>query len=488
MSSRPLIARHWLVLALAGITLWQSAFAALGQGFAYESKPRAGAGGLSYASPDPAPRLMLPAEPVRRDVPNVGRGYLYSRYDDRAPAPAVERAGYRPGSLFAWARRDGGRDAGVVRAGYNETIPAGAPVDPFGEPLPAGGPVQPLPGTQRRYDQGQIIEGRGGEIIDQGYPDGQGYQDGYYEDGYYGDGYDDGYGYGCDECGGDGCHHCFCTCVKAWIRNCCLLRCENWTNLSLFTGAQAFKGPADFGVNGNFGYNYGFNWGTPVWPGGRCGVGFQFGGMVAASDFNGGNSFVDSRRTQWFFTTGLFRRAPCAWGWQGGLVFDYLNDEFYVTMNLGQIRGELSYLLNNVNELGFWFATRLNSDSQTTPINFPVSSVTWQANGQYNFFYRRQFCNGGDGRSYIGFSDYGQFNVGTQATVPMSEHWAMQIAYNYLLPNSNSSTPEATAETWNLNIGCVWIPSRCKTPNLCYDRFRPLFTVADNGSMMVKTK
>ena len=97
-----------------------------------------------------------------------------------------------------------------------------------------------------------------------------------------------------------------------------------------------------------------------------------------------------------FITSGIFRRAACNRGFQGGVVLDYLADNFYVHANLWQMRGEVSYVFAP-HELGFWFAAHLNSKTQTSNLLFEQNSVTWQATDQFNFFYRYTFANGSFG-------------------------------------------------------------------------------------------
>jgi hypothetical protein len=163
-----------------------------------------------------------------------------------------------------------------------------------------------------------------------------------------------------------------------------------------------------------------------------------------------------------------------------------MHDHWYVTMNLLQIRAEISYLLG-FHELGIWAAAHTKSDTQGAPSSFDTPTVTWQANNQYNLFYRANFSYGAVGRMWIGVTDYGDVTFGGDATAPLSERWAIQIAQNYLLPRGDSSVPKSVQETWGLTLAMVWYP-HAKTPNCRFDPYRPLFPVADNSWMFVRTK
>ena len=290
-----------------------------------------------------------------------------------------------------------------------------------------------------------------------------------------------------DDDGDDGtcpdCHHSVCTCVWAWFRNSCLFDHKTWQNMYEYGGVQAFKSPVDQGQNGNFGFHKAANWGSPLWN--AFGIGYQLGGVIALSDFSGGAGVVNHQRDQYFVTTGLFRRAMCNNGLQGGAVLDYLNDNFYVSMNLLQIRGEISYLLCG-HELGFWTALHLNSDTRNAPAFLNMSTVTWQANNQYNFFYRYRFCNGGIARTWIGWAGDGGVLWGSDATAPLSERWALQLSYNYLMP-TGGDMPSAIKETWGLAMSLVWYPGQ-RVPSACFDPYRPLFSVADNSSLLLTQK
>jgi hypothetical protein len=255
-------------------------------------------------------------------------------------------------------------------------------------------------------------------------------------------------------------------------------------NFSLFSGKQGFKGPVDQGVNGDFGYNVGGNWGMPLFP--AYGIGFQFGGALIASDFAGRTGPLGHRRYQLFGTMGVFRRAVCGRGWTYGAVVDYLRDDFYIQMDLVQVRAELSYQYC-YHEVGLWTALQGNTSSHLGSFqpDQPLELFSFQANNQHNAFYRYQFCNGTFCRTWGGLSGHGDGIFGSDATVKISPKCGLIASYNYLLPRNDDNVPNNIKESWNLTIALVWYPGykRCDSWT---NPYRPLFYVADNGWFLTR--
>ncbi len=129
-----------------------------------------------------------------------------------------------------------------------------------------------------------------------------------------------------------------------------------WTrDLELFSGIHGFKGPFDQGLNGNFGFHGGFNFGAPL---GICDWGWQIGSEVAVSNLTSGQTIDDhsENRTQFFVTGGIFRRAR-DWGFQWGVVYDWLHDAYYADADLKQIRSDSSFIFpGHVHEIGYFGA------------------------------------------------------------------------------------------------------------------------------------
>jgi len=251
---------------------------------------------------------------------------------------------------------------------------------------------------------------------------------------------------------------------------------------------QGFTGPANRGGSGSFGFHEGFNWGVPIC---RC-LGGQWGANWTQSNFDG-NYLTTDTRNQIFFTAGLFRRVD--WGFQGGLVFDYLHDGWDYSADLAQLRGELSWLWCGCNEIGFWFTAGVN-DANNLVVRQPVfadntvrfvsSPATLAVNDIYAFFFRRQFASGGQGRLFGGFTGQGQGLVGGDATLPLNPHWSLRTNFIYAAPGGNDTTtdPRFARESWNVSISLVWTP--CARPACGQNYVRPLFNVADNGTFLTR--
>lgn len=292
-------------------------------------------------------------------------------------------------------------------------------------------------------------------------------------------------GHGCagGNCAGGGCHGC----ENGGNGGCDQGGCgpcgsSGWylgKDLSLFGGVHGFKGPVDNGENGNFGFHEGFNWSSPFWN--ETGIGFQLGSDIAHSDFNDTATFSDSR-TQVFLTTGFFRRQMCETGWQWGIVYDHLWDEFNEDFDLGQLRGELGYLYRG-HELGFWWTAGVDGFE---PEEDSTSGVlSYDAVDLYAFYYRRRLLAGGEGRLWLGWTENSDGMFGGDIRMPLSNDWELTGTFNYLAPQEESS--EEFREAWNIGINLVWYVCPNGATSCGTNRYRPLFSPADNGTFIVDT-
>jgi hypothetical protein len=292
-------------------------------------------------------------------------------------------------------------------------------------------------------------------------------------------------------CGGCGqCPDCCgnwnsCGPVPVW----CLLPRPRLDNLELHAGVHGFTGPLNRGASGSFGFHQGFNHAIPLCGEWACG---QFGAMWTQSNYDGSFVAPDDQRNQIFFSTGLFRRVD--WGLQGGIVFDYLHDEWDYEADLGQLRGELGWKFACRHEVGFRFSFGVNDDTIT--INEPITSndgdqltlrerdAIVEVNDLYVFYYRRQFACGGEGRMFGGFTNNNQGVFGGDARLPINPCWSLTTDFVYVVPSDESVRPGYAEESWNVSVGVVWTPFAkpgCSSP-YC----RPLFDVANNGTFLTR--
>ena len=268
--------------------------------------------------------------------------------------------------------------------------------------------------------------------------------------------------------------------------NGCLIPCPGrWLErVEMYGGVHGTTGPANRGGMGSFGFHEGTNWGAPVgclpWE-----MGAQIGSRWTQSNFSGAG-FSPEDRIQLFMTGGLFRRAD--WGLQGGLVIDYLRDTWYFENELVQVRGEISWLNPCAHEVGFWFTSNIRDSvslSNTTDVT-PVDEE-WETTDLYAFFYRRGFEDcGAEGRIFVGFSGVSDALIGADANVPLGERWALRTGFTYLIPEESSPGAGFLEESWNVTTGFVFYPGCRTSRNKDYNR--PLFNVADNGSMLIDRK
>jgi len=163
------------------------------------------------------------------------------------------------------------------------------------------------------------------------------------------------------------------------------------------------------------------------------GIGFQAGLQIVHSDFYGTSQASPfgpgDNRNQFFFTGGLFRRAPEG-GVQWGIAVDALRDEYYGRADLAQIHTEVSFVRPGRYEIGYWGAYGTKSDDVVTPNH----TYQFKPISQNVFFLRRYFSSGGEGRLWAGFSGRGDGLIGGDLRLPLSQHWAIENRFNYLIP------------------------------------------------------
>jgi hypothetical protein len=395
--------------------------------------------------PAPNPARELIAEPAAQSF--VGGEFL----------PAWQRA---PQSRISRARAV----AHVAPFAEDEIVQAA----PMGELIPTPDP----------RSSGMNSDAMNGEVImDEPYED-----DGFIVDDGMGDFGPGGFGFGCGPRDPMACER-FHVCSPLSILN----------EASAFVGTHAFKGPLDQGLNGNFGFQEGLNTGDAIWH--RHGLGYQIGGQYVESNFNGDQATGTARngsRRQTFVTAGLFHRAFYHVGLQGGVVVDYLNDDYFVNANLTQVRSELSYLGPYGNEFGFWGAYGTRGNTFSFSNNNGPTTQRFQAIDQYNFFFRHTTPTGAQGRVWGGFTSpiVGQAATsqaaglfGADFRVPLSNKWDMIGGFNYLIP-TQGGVAGGTAEAWGLTMNLVWYPARYLR-GIHNGPYRPLFNVADNNTFLV---
>jgi hypothetical protein len=182
-------------------------------------------------------------------------------------------------------------------------------------------------------------------------------------------------------------------------------------------------------------------------------------------------------------TGGLFHRAVGS-GWQSGVAFDYLHDNYYPLADLKVIRSETSYVLNQWHEIGYWGAYAVGGG----PIDITARLTTFlEPNDLFHVFYRRHFTGGGQGRIWLGVSGRSDLLFGADCTVPLGTDWALENNFGYLLPQQGLGAAGQDREVWAVSIQLVWYPGRASR-SIFDDPWQPVLNVADNSVFMVNRR
>jgi hypothetical protein len=259
------------------------------------------------------------------------------------------------------------------------------------------------------------------------------------------------------------------------------IRVPRWQELALFTGVHGFKNPYDLDRDrGNFGFNEGFNAGFKV-P--YTYVGYQIGYQAAQSQLNGTEDpapgFADSH-TQHFATFGLFRRTKD--GVQFGAAWDTLVDRRHNARTFHQIRSEISWLDCGVHEFGLSATVGIMDHEDEIDDN-----VSWEAADQYLLFYRIHGPRYGEGRFFGGWTDDSDGIIGADMLLPIHDRWSVQTGFTYMIPDARDGADGSAEEAWNINLALVWHWG-CTARSSHDNPYRPLFNVANNGTMIIDSR
>ena len=221
-----------------------------------------------------------------------------------------------------------------------------------------------------------------------------------------------------------------------------------------------------------------------------CGVlSGQIGVRSVQTNFSG-SEFSNESRDQLFVTGGLYRRVD--YGIQFGVVGDYVQDNFFGDASVSQIRADLGWVYAGGSTFGFRYAGA--QDNDVISGTFGGEDFTGQlvrATDQYRFYYRTSGATGGYGEFFAGYTENDQTILGFEFDVPVTDRLAVESNLTYFLnddaadsvfrgTNFQGSNAE---EAWNITVGFVYRPQgRRYYKN--YDR--PLFDVADNGTMLLR--
>ena len=272
----------------------------------------------------------------------------------------------------------------------------------------------------------------------------------------------------------------------------------SWSRFEFFSGAQGFKGPlnyvstdpsdsSDRSGASSFGFFQGFNHSKSLKRSYGIGLATQFGARATQNNLSGAG-FTTEHRYQVFVTGGIFRRVD--YGLQGGLVMDYLNQDWYFQGHSLQLRGELSWRTEACNTFGFQFMAGVRNENSSTTVqdvngNALVNSITIEPTDQYRLFFRRPIARSGECSLFAGWTDHEDGLLGGSMNLPIHRFCSLSTGMTYLIPHEGKRNGGNEQESWNLSMGLVFRPGG---PQGCGRYCRPLFDVADNGSFLLDTK
>ncbi|MDG1874276.1 MAG: hypothetical protein P8J27_10225 [Mariniblastus sp.] len=252
--------------------------------------------------------------------------------------------------------------------------------------------------------------------------------------------------------------------------------------------SQLFDAPGtttgDLANDNSHGFYGGVNVGLPLC---RLSCGLfsgQVGVRAVQTNFNG-SEFSPSSRSQMFVTAGIFRRVD--YGLQAGVVADILHEEWFSDSDLVQIRGDLGWVSPSGSTMGFRFATNVQDDVNSGIFNGnPFAGLVQSTENTYRFYYRKD-CELGYGEGFLGWTDSNQTILGMDYDMSLGDRLALQAGFTYYL--NDDGVPAGTnvqggnaAEAFNVFVGFAFRP-RGVAHYRSYDR--PMFSVADNGSMLI---
>jgi hypothetical protein len=257
------------------------------------------------------------------------------------------------------------------------------------------------------------------------------------------------------------------------------IRLPKWQELAIFGGVQGFKGPYDKDRDsGNFGFHEGFNAGFKI-P--YTFAGYQIGYEAVQSQLNGDkDTDISESHTQHFTTFGLFRRTTD--GLQFGTAWDTLVDQRHRAYTFHQLRGEMSWLDCSTHEFGVSATVGVLDHEDRND-----DDITWEATDQYVLFYRIHGKNGGEGRFYGGWTDDSDGILGADMLIPVHDRWSVQSGFTYMIPDAKNGEDGASEEAWNIQLGIVWHWG-CTARKSHNNPYRPLFNVANNGTMIIDSR
>jgi hypothetical protein len=246
-------------------------------------------------------------------------------------------------------------------------------------------------------------------------------------------------------------------------------------NVSLFSESTAFKTGLS-GGRGSLGLSEGINWSAAVTPQGA--VTAQYGVRAVQGDL-----FNSPTRNQLFMTAGLFKRFNFA-SVQGGVAVDWLRDHTqYGTINLRQMRCELSTRALGSLECGFIGGFNVFQDRPA--IGYGGSREIVDVHDYYLLFIRKHLGNGGQMELRCGSTARGDFTMSALGEAAITDRLAVNGGITMLAPSGGQRMDGNHREIWSLSLGVV-LYFRGGAVFRQMNSYRPMFDVAGNNSFFTR--
>jgi len=141
-------------------------------------------------------------------------------------------------------------------------------------------------------------------------------------------------------------------------------------------------------------------------------------------------------------------------------------------------------------ELGFWGTANVYDQNGSLGRRGRVKGTAGTVD-LYTAFYRLQFGDANEWKFWGGATGDGEGIIGSLLRAPLSRSLAMEGTFTYLIPGQTRSvdvtgsgiTSNFSPAAWNVGLNLVWYPAGRSRRGLA-SPYRPLFEVADNGSMI----
>ncbi|MCL2709977.1 MAG: hypothetical protein FWE95_03765 [Planctomycetaceae bacterium] len=254
-------------------------------------------------------------------------------------------------------------------------------------------------------------------------------------------------------------------------------------NLALFAETTTFKTELNNGM-ASYGSGQGINWSAAATPQGTVTV--QYGVRAVQGDM-----FSRPVRHQTFMTAGVFKRFPMS-SFQGGVAVDWLHDHScFGSVDVRQMRCELSMRSPRDLEYGFIGAFDVFRDRPAIRNHrdllyhgYPRYAAV-DVQDYYLLFVRKHLPSCGLVELRCGATERGDFIMGTLGEAAISDRLVINGGFTMLAPSEGRSAKGNYRENWSVSLGIVLYfrgGAMIRSANV----HRPMFNVAGNDSFFTR--